>query len=39
LYEYRARRAGPAILISIAVELLLLLGYGTLLLRPAVGLA
>ena len=39
LYEYRARRAGPAILISVAVELLLLLGYGTLLLRPAVGLA
>ena len=31
LYEYRARRAGPAILISVAVELLLLLGYGSLL--------
>ncbi len=32
LYEYRARRAGPAILVSVAVELLLLLGFGTLLL-------
>ena len=37
LYEYRARRAGPAILVSVAVELLLLLGFGTLLLTP-VGL-
>jgi Kef-type K+ transport system membrane component KefB len=37
LYEYRARRAGPAILVSVAVELLLLLGFGTLLLTPAVG--
>ncbi len=35
LYEYRARRAGPAILVSVAVELLLLLGFGTVLLRPA----
>ncbi len=38
VYEYRARRAGPAILVSVAVELLLLLGFGNLLLRPAVGL-
>jgi len=37
LYEYRARRAGPAILVSVTVELLLLLGFGTLLLTPAVG--
>jgi hypothetical protein len=37
LYEYRARRAGPAILVSVAVEVLLLLGFGTLLLTPAVG--
>jgi hypothetical protein len=36
LYEYRARRAGPAILISVAVELLLLLGFGSLLLATAV---
>ena len=28
LYEYRARRAGPAILVSVALELLLLLGFG-----------
>jgi hypothetical protein len=35
LYEYRARRAGPAILVSVAVELLLLLGFGALLLAPA----
>jgi hypothetical protein len=35
LYEYRARRAGPAILISVAVEALLLLGFGWLLLAPA----
>jgi hypothetical protein len=34
LYEYRARRAGPAILVSVAVELLLLLGFGALLLTP-----
>jgi len=38
LYEYRARRAGPAILVSVAVELLLLLGFGALLLKPTVGL-
>lgn len=38
LYEYRGRRAGPAILVSVAVELLLLLGFGTLLPRPAVGI-
>jgi hypothetical protein len=37
LYEYRAGRAGPAILASVAVELLLLLGFGMLLLTPAVG--
>src|SRR5512136_1867515 len=37
LYEYRARRAGPAILVSVAVELLLLLGFGMLLLTPAAG--
>jgi len=34
LYEYRARRAGPAILISVAFEALLLLGFGWLLLAP-----
>ncbi len=38
VYEYRSRRAGPAILVSVALELLLLLGFGTLLLTPAVGL-
>jgi len=37
LFEYRARRAGPAILVSVAVELLLWLGFGWLLLAPAVG--
>jgi len=37
LYEYRARRAGPAILVSVAVEILLLLGFGMLLLAPTVG--
>ena len=37
MYEYRARRAGPAILVSVAVEVLLLLGFGMLLLTPAVG--
>ena len=37
VYEYRARRAGPAILVSVAVELLLLLGFGTLLLTPVIG--
>jgi len=37
LYDYRAQRAGPAILVSVAVELLLLLGFGLLLLGPAVG--
>ena len=35
LYEYRARRAGPAILVSVAIELLLLVGFGSLLLAPA----
>lgn len=35
LYEYRAGRVGPAILVSVAVELLLLLGFGALLLAPA----
>jgi len=34
VHEYRARRAGPAILVSVAVELLLLLGFGQLLLAP-----
>jgi hypothetical protein len=37
LYEYRARRAGPAILVSVAVELLLLFGFGMLLLAPGAG--
>ena len=37
LHEYRARRAGPAILVSVAVEVLLLLGFGLLLLTPTVG--
>jgi hypothetical protein len=37
LYEFRARRAGPAILVSVAIELLLLLGFGMLLLTPAAG--
>jgi hypothetical protein len=32
-----AWRAGPAILFSVAVELLLLPGFGGLLLAPAVG--
>jgi hypothetical protein len=34
VYEYRASRVGPAILVSVAVELLLLLGFGALLLTP-----
>jgi hypothetical protein len=33
--EFRARRAGPAILVSVAFEVLLLLGFGWLLLAPA----
>jgi hypothetical protein len=37
MYEYRGRRADPAILVSVAVEILLLLGFGTLLLTPTVG--
>lgn len=37
LYEYHARRAGPAILVSVAIELLLLLGFGGLLLAAAGG--
>jgi hypothetical protein len=37
VYEYRARRAGPAILVSVAFELLLVLGFGWLLLAPAAG--
>lgn len=37
LYEYRARRAGPAILISVAFEALLLVGFGRLLLTSAGG--
>ena len=36
ILEYRARRAGPAILVSVAIEILLLVGYGRLLLTPAV---
>ena len=35
LYEYRARRAGPAILVSVTFELLLVLGFGSLLLTTA----
>jgi len=35
LYEYRARRAGPAILVSVAFELLLVVGFGSLLLTAA----
>ena len=35
LYEYRTRRAGPAILVSVAFELLLVVGFGSLLLAPA----
>jgi hypothetical protein len=31
VYEYRARRAGPAILVSVAAEVVLLLGFGRLL--------
>jgi Kef-type K+ transport system membrane component KefB len=38
LHEYRVRRAGPAILVSVAIEVLLLLGFGLLLLTPTVGL-
>lgn len=37
VYEYRARRAGPAILVSVAFELVLVLGFGWLLLAPAAG--
>lgn len=37
VYEYRARRAGPAILVSVAAELFLLLGFGSLLVAPAAG--
>jgi hypothetical protein len=37
LYEYRARRAGPAILASVAFEALLLIGFGRLLLTGAGG--
>ena len=35
LYEYRTRRAGPAILVSVAFELLLVVGFGSLLFAPA----
>jgi hypothetical protein len=35
VYEYHARRAGPAILVSVAFELLLVLGFGWLLIAPA----
>lgn len=37
IVEYRARRAGPAILVSVAIEILLLVGYGHLLLTGAGG--
>jgi hypothetical protein len=37
LVEYRAGHAGPAILVSVAVELLLLLGFSWLLVATAVG--
>jgi Kef-type K+ transport system membrane component KefB len=37
LYEYRARRVGPAILVSVAVEVFLLLGFGSLLVAPLTG--
>ena len=37
VYEYRARRAGPAILVSVAFELVLVLGFGWVLLAPAGG--
>ncbi len=37
VYEYRARRAGPAILVSVAFELALVVGFGWLLLAPAGG--
>ena len=32
VYEYRARRAGPAILVSVVFELALVVGFGRLLL-------
>lgn len=35
LYEYRTRRAGPAILVSVAFEVLLVVGFGSLLLARA----
>jgi Kef-type K+ transport system membrane component KefB len=35
LYEYRARRVGRAILVSVAFELLLVVGFGSLLLTAA----
>jgi hypothetical protein len=37
LYEYRAGRAGPAILVSVAVEVFLLLGFGWVLMAPSGG--
>ena len=37
VYEYRARRAGPAILVSVAFELALVVGFGRLLLTGASG--
>jgi hypothetical protein len=37
VYEYRARRAGPAILVSVAFELALVVGFGWLLRAPAGG--
>lgn len=37
VYEYRARRAGPAILVSVAFELALVVGFGRLLLTSPSG--
>jgi hypothetical protein len=37
LAEYGARRTGPAILVSVAVEILLLIGFGRRLLTSAAG--
>jgi len=39
LYEFRARRAGPAILVSVALDILLLVGYGSVLLARIVGVS
>lgn len=37
LYEYKAGRVGPAIFISVAVEVFLLIGYAMVLLSPGNG--